>query len=156
MLASPRRVRSKNSARSSLRASRRLSKSVSRVWDDFDGEWKEYLIADQTETHITLRDLESNQEVSHELSFFDVLPCNDKVLSDMTGLDYLHEPGVLHNLKQRSVSGMPYTLMGSLLVSVNPFEWLTQEPKTRYIDKPLDSQSPHPFALAGELHNHRH
>jgi myosin heavy subunit len=40
---------------------------------------------------------------------------------DMTRLPYLHEPGVLYNLKSRYAFNDIYTYTGSILIAVNPF-----------------------------------
>lgn len=42
-------------------------------------------------------------------------------MQDMTNLAFLHEPGVLWNLKQRYSSSSIYTYTGSILIAVNPF-----------------------------------
>jgi hypothetical protein len=42
----------------------------------------------------------------------------------MTDLVFLHEPGVLANLKQRYSSNAIYTYTGSILIAVNPFKAL--------------------------------
>lgn len=46
---------------------------------------------------------------------------------DMTDLVFLHEPGVLANLKQRYSSNAIYTYTGSILIAVNPFKALPGE-----------------------------
>ena len=43
-------------------------------------------------------------------------------VDDMTRLNHLHEPGVLHNIAQRYDSGFIYTYTGRVLLAVNPFE----------------------------------
>lgn len=43
------------------------------------------------------------------------------ILQDMTALSYLHEPGVLWNLRQRFMFDEIYTYTGSILIAVNPF-----------------------------------
>jgi myosin heavy subunit len=43
---------------------------------------------------------------------------------DMVKLNYLHEPGVLHNLEQRYSLDDIYTYTGSILIAVNPFQRL--------------------------------
>jgi myosin-5 len=42
----------------------------------------------------------------------------------MTRLSYLHEPGVLWNLKARYGVDDIYTYTGSILIAVNPFQGL--------------------------------
>jgi len=45
--------------------------------------------------------------------------------SDMVQLPYLHEAGILYNLKQRHFDGHPYTRTGDIIIAVNPFQWFT-------------------------------
>jgi myosin heavy subunit len=114
-----------------------------------DGNWQEYVVIENTHAGLILQDKASGQTVYPDMSFSDLLPCNDTVASDMTSLQHMHEPAVLHNLEQRSLIGAAYTFMGTVLVSVNPFEWLPSQDKHTFIDQPLDSKCPHPYAIAG-------
>jgi MYXO-CTERM domain-containing protein len=45
-------------------------------------------------------------------------------MQDMIDLAFLHEPGVLWNLKQRYLGNSIYTYTGSILIAVNPFQSL--------------------------------
>ena len=45
--------------------------------------------------------------------------------SDMVKLPYLHEAGILYNLKKRHAMGNPYTRTGDIIIAVNPFQWFT-------------------------------
>ncbi|PKI76832.1 hypothetical protein CRG98_002818, partial [Punica granatum] len=45
-------------------------------------------------------------------------PCG---VDDMTKLAYLHEPGVLQNLRSRYDMNEIYTYTGNILIAVNPF-----------------------------------
>lgn len=45
-------------------------------------------------------------------------------MQDMIDLAFLHEPGVLWNLKQRYLGHNIYTYTGSILIAVNPFQSL--------------------------------
>ncbi|KAK1308929.1 hypothetical protein QJS10_CPA09g01886 [Acorus calamus] len=49
----------------------------------------------------------------------EALPCG---VDDMTKLAYLHEPGVLQNLRSRYDMNEIYTYTGNILIAVNPFE----------------------------------
>ena len=42
-------------------------------------------------------------------------------LADMSELQHLHEPGMLHNLQLRCEAGRVYTWCGDVCVSVNPY-----------------------------------
>jgi myosin heavy subunit len=41
--------------------------------------------------------------------------------ADMTALSYLHEPGILFNLRRRFFRCLPYTYTGDIVVAVNPY-----------------------------------
>jgi len=47
-----------------------------------------------------------------------------KGIDNMTDLDSLNEASILQNVRTRFQSGKPYTLVGNILVSVNPFKAL--------------------------------
>ncbi|KAG0458638.1 hypothetical protein HPP92_021766 [Vanilla planifolia] len=73
-------------------------------------------------------------------------------VDDMTKLAYLHEPGVLHNLKCRYFVDEIYTYTGSILIAVNPFRRLphlyASEVMEKYKGVALGVLPPHPFAVA--------
>ena len=41
---------------------------------------------------------------------------------DMIRLNYLHEPAILYNLKQRFENGFPYTYTGDITIAINPYQ----------------------------------
>jgi myosin V len=45
-------------------------------------------------------------------------------VQDMCGLNYLHEPAILANLRQRFFDKLPYTFTGEICIAVNPYQWL--------------------------------
>jgi myosin-5 len=53
----------------------------------------------------------------------------------MTALSYLHEPGVLWNLRQRFQFDEIYTYTGSILIAVNPFAALPHIYGTHMMDQ---------------------
>ncbi|KMT03781.1 hypothetical protein BVRB_8g189280 isoform A [Beta vulgaris subsp. vulgaris] len=73
-------------------------------------------------------------------------------VDDMTKLAYLHEPGVLDNLKRRYDINEIYTYTGNILIAVNPFQRLPHlydgGMKEKYKGTALGDLSPHPFAIA--------
>ncbi|XP_021724818.1 myosin-6-like isoform X2 [Chenopodium quinoa] len=73
-------------------------------------------------------------------------------VDDMTKLAYLHEPGVLNNLKCRYDINEIYTYTGNILIAVNPFQRLPHlydsAMKEKYRGAALGELSPHPFAIA--------
>ncbi|EPS66547.1 hypothetical protein M569_08229, partial [Genlisea aurea] len=76
-------------------------------------------------------------------------PCG---VDDMTKLSYLHEPGVLHNLKCRYDINEIYTYTGSILIAVNPFQRLPHlygmDMMEKYRGVEIGELGPHPFAIA--------
>lgn len=76
-------------------------------------------------------------------------PCG---VDDMTKLAYLHEPGVLDNLKSRYDINEIYTYTGNILIAVNPFQKLPHlydsHMMAQYKGAAFGELSPHPFAVA--------
>lgn len=76
-------------------------------------------------------------------------------MQDMTRLSYLHEPGVLWNIKSRYTYDDIYTYTGSILIAVNPFQALPGLYGRAQMDAyssggPTDLQGlpPHVYAIA--------
>ncbi|KAJ8451192.1 hypothetical protein Cgig2_013964 [Carnegiea gigantea] len=79
-------------------------------------------------------------------------------VDDMTKLAYLHEPGVLDNLRRRYDINEIYmrdpvlTYTGSILIAVNPFRRLPHlygnHMMSQYKGAAIGDLSPHPFAIA--------
>eukprot|EP00516_Mucochytrium_quahogii_P001826 CAMPEP_0203760256 /NCGR_PEP_ID=MMETSP0098-20131031/13593_1 /ASSEMBLY_ACC=CAM_ASM_000208 /TAXON_ID=96639 /ORGANISM=" , Strain NY0313808BC1" /LENGTH=1078 /DNA_ID=CAMNT_0050653751 /DNA_START=1235 /DNA_END=4467 /DNA_ORIENTATION=- len=65
---------------------------------------------------------------------------NPRIVADMTSLYHINDAGILHNLKVRSENDLPYTMMGSVLVSVNPLHPIA--------DPILSTDTPHPYSIA--------
>ncbi|KAK9280773.1 hypothetical protein L1049_003661 [Liquidambar formosana] len=76
-------------------------------------------------------------------------PCG---VDDMTKLAYLHEPGVLQNLRSRYDMNEIYTYTGNILIAVNPFIKLPHlydnHMMAQYKGADFGELSPHPFAIA--------
>ncbi|KAI4986953.1 hypothetical protein ZWY2020_019583 [Hordeum vulgare] len=72
-------------------------------------------------------------------------------VEDMTRLAYLHEPGVLQNLKSRYALNEIYTYTGNILIAVNPFQRLPHLYNNHmmgiYKGAEFGELSPHPFAI---------
>lgn len=96
-----------------------------------------------------LKNLTTNDVKRYDLSFIDVHCHDTNVVTDMTSLHNLSEPTILYNLQQRSSNKFPYTYMGTVLISCNPFEWYPFPNNAEYYGKVLDPTKPHPFAIAG-------
>ncbi|XP_076892183.1 myosin-6-like [Bidens hawaiensis] len=73
-------------------------------------------------------------------------------VDDMTKLAYLHEPGVLENLKSRYNMDEIYTYTGNILIAVNPFKKIPhlydKHMMGQYKGASLGELSPHPYAIA--------
>ncbi|KAD0611557.1 hypothetical protein E3N88_43986 [Mikania micrantha] len=73
-------------------------------------------------------------------------------VDDMTKLSYLHEPGVLQNLRTRYELNEIYTYTGNILIAINPFQKLPHLYDThmmqQYKGTPFGELSPHVFAIA--------
>ncbi|KAG1674301.1 hypothetical protein FOA52_013490 [Chlamydomonas sp. UWO 241] len=73
-------------------------------------------------------------------------------VEDMTRLPYLHEPGVLYNLKSRYAFNDIYTYTGSILIAVNPFANLAHLYGPHMMDQYKAAEfgelSPHVYAIA--------
>ena len=51
----------------------------------------------------------------------------EKGFPDMTSLDHLHEPALLHNLRRRFFSqACPYTYTADIVIAMNPYRWFPQ------------------------------
>ncbi|XP_057470098.1 myosin-8-like [Actinidia eriantha] len=89
-------------------------------------------------------------------SVYDVYPKDVEApacgVDDMTKLAYLHEPGVLQNLKSRYDMNEIYTYTGNILIAVNPFQRLPhlydRHMMEQYKGAASGELSPHPFAIA--------
>ncbi|KAL3924551.1 MAG: hypothetical protein SGILL_000976 [Bacillariaceae sp.] len=64
---------------------------------------------------------------------------NLKKFADMVELPFLHEAGILYNLKQRHLDCKPYTRTGDIIIAVNPFQWFkeiyTEKVRAKYSNK---------------------
>ncbi|KAG6662878.1 myosin-6-like [Carya illinoinensis] len=80
-------------------------------------------------------------------------PCG---VDDMTKLAYLHEPGVLENLRSRYDINEIYTYTGNILIAVNPFIRLPHlydsHMMAQYKGAAFGELSPHPFAVADDAY----
>ena len=74
--------------------------------------------------------------------------------ANLTQLSYLHEPGVLHNLKMRFIDLQQiYTYCGIILVAINPYQSLPiyeREMMMAYHRMVLSEADPHVYAIAEE------
>ncbi|KAJ0735377.1 putative myosin ATPase [Helianthus annuus] len=79
-------------------------------------------------------------------------------VDDMTKLAYLHEPGVLRNLKSRFDMDEIYTYTGNILIAVNPFKRIPnlydKSVMEKYKGIALGELNPHPYAIADMAYRH--
>ncbi|KAF2588092.1 hypothetical protein F2Q70_00038768 [Brassica cretica] len=79
-------------------------------------------------------------------------------VDDMTKLSYLHEPGVLQNLKIRYELNEIYTYTGNILIAINPFQRLPHiydaHMMQQYKGAPFGELNPHVFAVADVAYSH--
>ncbi|KAJ0393583.1 hypothetical protein ATCC90586_009338 [Pythium insidiosum] len=76
---------------------------------------------------------------------------------DMVNLNYLHEPAILYNLKQRFFRHIPYTYTGPICIAVNPYAWLdiyTPELQEQYLSKDRSELPPHVYATSAGGYQH--
>jgi myosin heavy subunit len=123
------------------------------VWvaDSETGDWNLCKVIGQDNSMMTLQNVTTGARFSYDTAFGEVFQANDGVYPDMTYLRHLHEAAILHNLRERLLAREPYTFMGSVLISVNPFEWLENPNPAIFAGKSMDSDKPHPFAIAGNF-----
>jgi hypothetical protein len=140
----------KDSARMSVRL-QKAAVATKHVWisDSETGDWILCKVIEQVNSTMTLQNVTTGARLTYDTSFGEVFQANDDVAPDMTYLRYLHEAGILHNLRERLLARKPYTFMGSVLISVNPFEWLESPDPLSFAGKSMESENPHPYAIAG-------
>lgn len=69
-------------------------------------------------------------------------------IDDLTALRYLHEPSILHVLKERAYSDKPYTFLSGILVSVNPLKNVDGDVVPGIPCRTGQPVQPHPYTLA--------
>nr|XP_033516901.1 myosin-7 isoform X2 [Nicotiana tomentosiformis] len=126
----------------------------SHVWvEDPEVAWIDGVVAEVNGEEITVN-CTSGKTVVTNLSHVyakdtDAPSCG---VDDMTKLSYLHEPGVLQNLRSRYDMNEIYTYTGSILIAVNPFKRLPhlydKSVMEQYKGIALGELPPHPFAIA--------
>lgn len=145
----------RNMGNNSRTVSQRLTRSSlydvnKKIWiEDKNEGWVLGTIIHQDNTLLAVENYQTHAKFIIDTGFQDVLIANDKIVSDMSSLNYMHEPGILYNLEQRYLSDHPYTYMGLVLLAVNPLKSLPQPSSNNFILKSLNPELPHPYAVAG-------
>ncbi|KAJ4841160.1 hypothetical protein Tsubulata_016923 [Turnera subulata] len=124
------------------------------VWvEDPEDAWVDGEVAEVNGEEITINSTSGKKvkaKTSHAYAKDPEFPACG--VDDMTKLAYLHEPGVLYNLKCRYDMNEIYTYTGSILIAVNPFRRLphlyANHMMEEYKGAALGELSPHPFAVA--------
>ncbi|CAL9106643.1 unnamed protein product [Musa textilis] len=126
----------------------------SEIWvEDPDVAWVDGEVLDVKRDEITIS-CSSGKTVTAKT--FKVHPKDPEAppggVDDMTKLAYLHEPGVLQNLRSRYDMNEIYTYTGNILIAVNPFRRLPHlydsHMMEQYKGAVFGELSPHPFAVA--------
>jgi myosin heavy subunit len=117
------------------------------VWILLDKKWIECEVINDSRM---MKNILSGEIFELDSCYGELHPSNENIASDMTYLQHLHEPAILSNLKSRLLARKSYTFMGSILIAVNPFEWLEPVDHEDFCNKKMDPEHPHPFAIAGE------
>ena len=130
---------------------------------DSQGEWR--WVPHETEVYVPAK-VESTQgkkvRVGHADGSVEVVKKNltipmqrsylARVVSDLTLLDDLAAPLILHNLNKRFQSGDIYTNIGNILISINPYQRLplyTDEVVRKYSKRKMGAQvPPHVYDIA--------
>ncbi|KAL5542469.1 hypothetical protein UlMin_010179 [Ulmus minor] len=126
----------------------------SHVWvEDPEVAWADGEVVEANNEQITVNCTSGKSIVAKASNVYpmdpEFPPCG---VDDMTRLAYLHEPGVLHNLKCRYDMNEIYTYTGNILIAVNPFRRLPHlydsHMMEQYKRASFGELSPHPFAIA--------
>jgi myosin heavy subunit len=123
--------------------------------------WIRAKIITQDDSLLNVQSVENGAFITVDTGFEDIHKVNPTVVSDMTSLIHIHEPGILHNLRERNAVFSAYTYMGTVMIAVNPLRRLPEADIADY-DTSVKSQStmhsaangnkkepePHPYAMA--------
>eukprot|EP00904_Undaria_pinnatifida_P007215 jgi/Undpi1/3623/HiC_scaffold_16.g06993.m1 len=127
------------------------------IWVEDDKDvWVLASLVTQRNTILTVRRKDTGETVEIDLGFGETHPHNPKVVADMTSLHHIHEASILYNLRIRAAidNQRPYTFMGTILIAVNPLRKVADPEMSEFMNRALDPESPHPYAIA-ELAYHQ-
>ncbi|KAL6535163.1 hypothetical protein OROMI_026537 [Orobanche minor] len=126
----------------------------SQVWvEDPDVAWIDGEVVEVNGDEIKVNTTSEKTAVANVVNVYpkdpDAPSCG---VDDMTKLAYLHEPGVLYNLRCRYDMNEIYTYTGNILIAVNPFQRLphlySNQIMEQYKGVAFGELGPHPFAIA--------
>lgn len=119
------------------------------IWiADTANVWMEVNVIEQKGNILVIRKRDSEVDTEIDINFEEIHKLNPRMVADMSGLNFIHEPGILSNLTFRALSKMPYTYMGTVLIAMNPLQKIDSPDFIQFVNKPLDHETPHPYALA--------
>ncbi|CAM9166452.1 unnamed protein product [Ascophyllum nodosum] len=127
------------------------------IWiEDDELVWALATVLRQENTQLMVRRKRTGEEDEIDLGFAETYSKNPKVVSDMTALHHINEPAILYNLGERAKlkNQRPYTFMGTILIAVNPLRKVPNPEMNDYMDRSLNPEAPHPYAIA-ELAYHQ-
>ncbi|CAN1233427.1 XI-E [Linum perenne] len=124
----------------------------SQVWyEDIDEAWLPGLVLKITGQNAEI-ECPNGKKVSLSKCYPKDMEAPAGGVDDMTKLSYLHEPGVLQNLRSRYELNEIYTYTGNILIAINPFQRLPHiydgHMMQQYKGAPFGELSPHVFAVA--------
>ncbi|XP_047945089.1 myosin-8-like [Salvia hispanica] len=126
----------------------------SHVWvEDLDEAWLDGVVVEVNGEEIKVNCTSGKTAVANAANVYPQdLEAAPEGVDDMTKLSYLHEPGVLYNLKCRYNINEIYTYTGNILIAVNPFQRLphlyNDNMMEKYKGMAIGELSPHPYAIA--------
>ncbi|KAL1545296.1 myosin-6-like [Salvia divinorum] len=124
------------------------------VWvEDPDESWLDGEVVEVNGEEVTVNCTSGKTAVANAAHVYPQdLEAPPEGVDDMTKLAYLHEPGVLYNLKCRYNMNEIYTYTGNILIAVNPFQRLphlyNDNMMEKYKGMAIGELSPHPYAIA--------
>ena len=140
--------------RNTNEVARALSESTvdigSHIWiPDPENVWQIVEIVAHDDMFLTVRGTRGECQVDLRL-MTDIFKINPRIVDDMTSLYYIHEAGILSNLKLRAQVGnmKPYTFMANVLIACNPLCRLVEPKIEDYIKTQMGDKPPHPYAIA--------
>lgn len=140
----------RNMSQSKYKSTRKAVEApTSKLWiAEKNSEWTLWDVVTEENSALIVKD-ESGKVKVIDKTFCDTFPYNKDVKADMASLNYLNEPCILHNLRERYVNAHHYMYMGMVLIAVNPFQYYDLPAYEEYVNKPLNPETPHPYAIAG-------
>lgn len=144
----------KNNSMKSYRSFRQQSiikEEFANIWiyNDEIRQWTLCKVLEQEDNILKVQNISTGDILSIDVAFREIFPTNDNIVADMASLKNLNEPCILHNISIRYSEMQTYTYMGLVLIAMNPFQYYKLPSPADFVDRPLNPETPHPFAIAG-------